>query len=63
MIIAKSRIANSDDMYMFTFVNNCSKAFPSPKADTAINISNGGKTAPIKLNMNIFDLLSFKNSI
>ena len=50
-------------MYIFTLSNNNSKVWPSPNAKTAINIRNGGKMAPIKLNRKIFDLLSFKNSI
>lgn len=63
MIIANRRTANNADMYIFTFENNKSKLLPSSNAKTAINIKRGGKTAPIKLNKNIFDLLSFKNSI
>ena len=63
MIIAKSKTANNADMYIFTLVNNKSKVCPSSKAKTAMNIKNGGNIAPIKLNRNIFDLLSFKNSI
>lgn len=63
MIIAKIRTANIADMYMFTLVNSSSKVLPSPKAVTAINIKSGGRIAPIKLNKNILDLLSFKNSI
>ena len=63
MIIAKMRTANIADIYIFTFVNNASKLWPSSNAVTAININNGGRMAPIKLNKNIFDLFSFKNSI
>ena len=63
IIIAKSRTANNADIYIFTLLNNNSKVLPSSNAKTAINIKNGGKIAPIKLNRNMFDLLSFKNSI
>jgi hypothetical protein len=48
---------------MFTLVNSMSKVLPSSNAKTAININKGGRTAPIKLSKNIFDLLSFRNSI
>ena len=51
------------DIYKFTFVNSALNVFPSPNAKVAINIRSGGKIAPNKLNKNIFDLLSFKNSI
>jgi hypothetical protein len=44
-------------------VNNASKVCPSSNEVTAINMSNGGRMAPIMLNKNILDLLSFKNSI
>jgi hypothetical protein len=63
MIIAKIKTANIADIYIFTFANSISKLCPSSKDITAININNGGSTAPIKLNKNILDLLSFKNSI
>ena len=63
IIIAKSITANNADMYMFTFVNNMSNVCPSSKAKTAMNISNGGNMAPIRLKRNMFDLLSFRNSI
>ena len=63
MIMAKIKTANIADVYMFTLVNNNSKLLPSPNAVTAININSGGRIAPIRLNRNIFDLLSFKNSI
>ena len=43
--------------------NNISKLCVSSNAKVAINISNGGIIAPIMLNRNMFDLLSFKNSI
>ena len=63
MIIAKMRTANMADMYIFTFANSASKLWVSLNDVAAININNGGRIAPIKLNKNIFDLFSFKNSI
>ena len=63
MIIANIMTANIADIYIFTLVNNASKVCPSSNDVTAMNIKNGGRIAPIKLNKNIFDLLSFKNSI
>ena len=63
IIIENNKTANNADIYILTLENNASKLCVSSNAKVAINISNGGRIAPIKLNKNIFDRLSFKNSI
>jgi hypothetical protein len=63
MIIENKRIAKSADIYIFTVEKSILKLCVSSNAKVAININTEGNAAISRLNKNIFERLSFKNSI